>query len=130
MLIGEGQERKNIQLLLEKYALEKNLHLAGQLPHDAVQKMMTRSKVLIHPSSYEGFPGVCLEALSNGAKVISFVKPMNDDIMSWKIVTSMEEMIFETGKLLNDPDCQVSPFVYPSMEEVAKRMVDLFQQSG
>ena len=53
---------------------------------------MQRSRVFLHPSSYEGFSGVCLEAIYAGARVISFTRPMKKDIEGWKVAASLSEM--------------------------------------
>jgi len=44
------------------------------LAHPELLEWMQRGKVFLHPSSYEGFGIVCIEALCSGAEVISFVK--------------------------------------------------------
>ena len=92
MIVGEGSERTRIESLIDKYDLKKVVTLCGEISHEEVIAMMQRSKLLLHPSEYEGFSGVCQEALANGCDVISFCKPMRSDIFGWTIVKDQHEM--------------------------------------
>ena len=77
VLIGEGPERMKLQSLITALGLQSNISLTGELSHPEVLQWMQRTKIFLHPSSYEGFGVVCIEALHAGAHVISFVKPMD-----------------------------------------------------
>jgi len=83
VIAGKGPEKEKLELLITKLKLENNVTLSGELPYHEVLKLMQRTKVFLHPSSYEGFGCVCLEALYGGAKVISFCKPMKNEIEHW-----------------------------------------------
>ena len=72
--------------------INPNITFIGSIPHIEALAMMKRAKILLHPSNYEGFSTVCMEALYAGAKVISFVKPMAFDIKNWRIAGNVEEM--------------------------------------
>jgi len=100
-ICGEGPERKKLLLLIQEYNLQETIILTGELPHKEVLQLMQQTKIFWHPSSYEGFGLVCLEALAAGAHVISFVRPMNETIENWTIVSSREEMIGKTVTLLD-----------------------------
>ena len=89
--------------MITKSGLEKNILLTGELPYPDTLQLMQRAKVFLHPSSYEGFSGVCLEALYAAAHVISFCKPMKQDIAQWHIVQSREEMFEKTVSILGNP---------------------------
>ncbi|HMI77744.1 MAG TPA: glycosyltransferase family 4 protein, partial [Ferruginibacter sp.] len=69
MLIGEGPQKNKLQTLIAAHGLESNIILAGELPHPEVLQCMQRGKVFLHPSSYEGFGVVCIEALYAGCQV-------------------------------------------------------------
>ena len=92
VLVGEGPEKENLSSLILKYNLQSNCTLTGELAHEKVLELMQRSKILLHPSSYEGFSGVCMEGLYSGAHVISFCRAMKQEIDCWDIVQSREEM--------------------------------------
>jgi glycosyltransferase involved in cell wall biosynthesis len=126
ILVGEGPERQKIQKLIVKHSLEKNIDLVGELPHADVIKMMQRTKVFLHPSSYEGFGVVCLEALYSGAHVISFVQPMKKGIANWKVVKTSEEMVQKTIEVLRNAFSNYKSVVPFSMQETVEQMMELF----
>jgi glycosyltransferase involved in cell wall biosynthesis len=126
MLIGDGPEKKKLQTLITAYGLESNITLAGELPHPEVLQCMQRAKIFLHPSSYEGFGVVCIEALYAGCHVISFCKPMYRDIEHWHIVKSKDEMLGKVLDILQNHDTaykQVIPF---EMNDTVKKMMGLF----
>ncbi len=126
VLIGEGPEKSKLQNLIESLGLQSNITLTGELPHPDVLQWMQRAKLFIHPSSYEGFGIVCIEALSAGAKVISFVKPMQAEIENWHIVTNKEEMVQKAVKILKDPTIEFKSVVPYTIEQSVQKMSQLF----
>ena len=125
-LIGNGPEKEKLQGLIARSGLQSNIILTGELPHPEVLQQMQRAKVFLHPSSYEGFSGVCLEALAVGAHVISFCRAMKQDIEHWHIVQSKEEMKEKALELLQTKDTvykSVTPF---KMDDTVKKMMELF----
>ena len=127
MLCGGGEDHQHIEELAQQLSLNKNLKLTGIIQHAEVLQMMQRAKILLHPSSYEGFGTVCLEALYAGAHVISFVQPMYRDIKNWHVVKTTEEMHDKALQLLNDPGTKFNEnvLVY-SIDDCAKAVMKLF----
>jgi glycosyltransferase involved in cell wall biosynthesis len=125
MLTGKGPQKEEIKKNIDRFHLQDTIKLTGELPHQDVLQLMQRTRVFLHPSVYEGFGVVCIEALYAGAAVISFCKPMEQEIKNWHIVASKEAMILKATELLQSPlhSEQVCP--YP-IEETVKRMMDLF----
>ena len=128
VIVGEGPERERLELQIRTKGLQENIKLAGRLSYKKVLEYMRRSKVLLHPSSYEGFSGVCLEALESGAHVISFCKPMNTEIDSWTIVDSKEKMIEKARSMLQNPVSKVNTKPMYHINDTAKNIIDLFNQ--
>lgn len=126
VLIGDGPERERLQRLVEKYGLQSNLTLTGELSHPEVLQWMQRSKIFLHPSAYEGFGIVCIEALSAGATVITFVRPMNLPIDNWQIAASKEEMIAKAINLLRATGQEYKAVVPYTIEQTVHRMAELF----
>jgi glycosyltransferase involved in cell wall biosynthesis len=126
VLIGEGPEREKLQFLIKKLGLENNVTLAGKLAHNDVLQQMQRAKVFLHPSSYEGFGVVCLEALYSGAQVISFVKPMYKTIEHWHIATSKEGMIQKALEILKNSNTPCKSTTVYSINDTAKKIMSLF----
>lgn len=100
VLCGKGPEEKELKNLSEKLHLTGVLHFTGELPYPEVLQYMQRSKILLHTSSYEGFSGVCQEALFAGAHVVSFCRAMNKPIDHWHIVNDMDGMKAKATELL------------------------------
>ena len=68
-VIGEGEERKNLESLIKKYSLENNFHLLGSKT-DAHQYLKAFD-LYVMPSVKEGLPYAILEAQAAGLKVIA-----------------------------------------------------------
>jgi glycosyltransferase involved in cell wall biosynthesis len=125
-LCGKGDEEKKLRLLIEKFNLQNKITLTGELSHSEVLKIMQRTKIFLHTSSYEGFSGACLEALYAGAHVISFCQPMKQKIAHWHIVKDESEMVTKTMELLNDPSTDLTPVLPFTMDNSAREMMNLF----
>lgn len=126
VLCGDGPEDHNLQVQLEKLKLKENVSFAGKINHQEVLQLMQRSKLFLHTSSYEGFGVVCIEALYAGAQVISFVKPMHENIPNWHRVNSKEEMITKCSGILRSPQMGNEPVLFRNMEDISKKFMHLF----
>jgi glycosyltransferase involved in cell wall biosynthesis len=126
LLVGKGPEKERLQLLIYKLELGNNAIMTGELPYNKVLKLMQRTKVFLHPSSYEGFSGACMEALCAGSHAISFCKPMNIYIPNWHIVKNQEEMIRETLGILLDPVPGYQSLACYPMNDCVEQVMDLF----
>lgn len=125
-LVGKGPEAGRLKQVIRSEGLSGSVSLAGELPHRDLLGLMQRTKVFLHPSSYEGFSTACLEALYAGAHVISFTYPTSTPIDHWHRVYSPEEMEAKALELLNDPHTDYSP-VHPFlMEDNAEKVMRLF----
>jgi glycosyltransferase involved in cell wall biosynthesis len=126
MLVGDGPEKEKLQDLVTKSGLESAITLTGELPHPEVLGLMQRTKVFLHPSSYEGFSGVCLEALAAGIHVISFCKAMKQEIGHWHIASSKEEMKQKALEILQTPGIVHSPASPFLINDSVKAIMRLF----
>lgn len=79
VLIGGGPEEEKIRTLIKKYGLDDSIELTGILNHEETQTMIAKSKVLVHPSKFEGFGMVIIEALANGTRVLSSPVGVSED---------------------------------------------------
>jgi glycosyltransferase involved in cell wall biosynthesis len=126
VLIGDGPERAKLQKLIGEKGLDQNIRLTGELAHPEVLELMQRGKIFIHPSSYEAFGVVCIEALHAGCHVISFCRPMKHHIEGWHIVSSKEAMEQKAIEILQENHTihnSSSPFL---ITDTAKAVADLF----
>lgn len=126
LLAGAGPEQASLQQQVDASGLKDNLQLSGRLSYNEVIEKMKRAKIFLHPSSYEGFSGVCLEALAAGASVVSFTQPMKQEIPNWYVVNNLEEMIAVTRKLLSTPLPSSNFYTY-SISDTARQIGKLFQ---
>ncbi len=127
MLIGDGPEKQKLEKFIFSLGLQVTISMTGELPHPEVVKQMMRAKIFLHPSSYEGFSGVCLEAIGAGAQVISFINPMRATIPHWQIATSEEDMITKTISILHDPGTDHSSVIPYQLDDSASKMIGLFK---
>ncbi|HEY4149547.1 MAG TPA: glycosyltransferase [Chitinophagaceae bacterium] len=125
---GEGEDREKLQALIARYQLENNLSLTGKQSHPDILQLMQRTKVLLHPSSYEGFSTVCLEALYAGAHVVSFCDPVEPHTPHWHIVTTLEEMTRKTLELLQNTGTEYTPVLLHSMDKTVQSVMQLFER--
>ena len=128
-LIGKGPERDRLEKLISQLGLQSNITLTGELSYHEVVEQMQRAKVFLHPSSYEGFGVVLIEALYAGCHVVSFTKPMKQEIEHWHIVSSKEEMIQKAITVLKNPLTIYKKVLFHTIGEVAKKMSALFFKS-
>jgi glycosyltransferase involved in cell wall biosynthesis len=125
LLIGTGQEKDKLELMISTLGLENNLQLAGERSHSEVLAAMANSKILVHPSTYEGFGMVCLEAISCGMQVISFVQPMKRSVPGWHVVQNKTALIEKAGELLVEFDQLKSNNEFP-LSATISALAELF----
>ena len=113
--------------MIDQQGLQNNIELTGALKHEEVLALMQRTRLLLHPSSYEGFSTVCLEAVYSGARVISFVQPMNQEIKNWHVVHTTQEMGKKALEILQSPFTAESVRTN-SIDDIAKQMMHLFDE--
>ena len=126
IICGYGTERDVLLKMIEEQGLQKNITLMGAVPHIEVLTLMQRSRIFLHTSNYEGFGSVMIEALYAGAHVISFVKPMDENISHWHIAASQNEMVTIAADILQNPLTHHSPIQPYLMDNAAKSMMALF----
>jgi glycosyltransferase involved in cell wall biosynthesis len=107
-------------------SLQDNIILTGELPNEMVLNIMSRSKILLHPSAYEGFGLVCLEALCAGAKVISFVRPMNANIENWYTVDDEQDVIKLAADILGNEKTMFRSVISYHVHDNARKLISLF----
>lgn len=127
VICGKGSELGTLKRMIRENDLTDNIQMIEGLPHNEVLMLMKQSKILLHPSSYEGFGMVCLEALYAGAKVVSFSRPMNDYIENWYVVKDESQMIEQLVELL-ETELVHEPSMPFSISVITKSVMELFDQ--
>lgn len=123
---GHGSEEEKLKTEVKKLGLENNISFEGLKPHDEILQFMRRAKLFLHPSAYEGFSTVCLEALYAGCEVISFCDPTGNPIPHWHIVSTTEEMTQKAADILAIPFTEHPPVLLHSMEDSVQSIIELF----
>ncbi|HEY4194400.1 MAG TPA: glycosyltransferase, partial [Mucilaginibacter sp.] len=126
VICGNGPEWELLNKAVKENHLENNIELTGSLSHHIVLALMQRTKIFVHPSAYEGFGMVCLEALYAGAQVVSFVRPMNVEIKNWHFAQAQGDMLNVVKSLLESPaknHLRVAPYM---IADINKAMMKLF----
>jgi len=73
VIVGEGGERKNLELLIDELNLTKRVELVGMTQD--VEYYYKKASIFVLSSRTEGFPGVLCEAMGYGCAVLSFDCP-------------------------------------------------------
>ena len=125
ILAGSGPESIKLKALAEEKKLLNNLEFTGLINRKDIFKLMQRSKILVHPSLFEGFGFVFAEALVNGMNIVSFNVGCAMEHPKWFIVKNEKDIInisinLLSGKLDFSP---VNPF---PLVETAKKYDEIY----
>jgi len=129
IMIGDGPEKQKLQDAIVLNKLQSNIVLTGTLSNTETLAWMQRAKILLHPSFFEGFGVVMIEALYAGCKVISFCEPMNREIENWYIAKSNEEMKELALAILENKSAVNNKVLFSSITDTAEKMLALFPHS-
>jgi glycogen synthase len=70
IIVGTGDQLKEMIERVAELKIGKNIHFAGFLPHEKVQELYQLADVYVMPSVSEPFGLTCLEALANNIPVV------------------------------------------------------------
>ena len=71
LIIGDGPERKNLELLAGKLGVENKVFFTGALPNSELAKWYSAADALVLCSSREGWANVLLESMACGTPVVA-----------------------------------------------------------
>lgn len=128
VICGSGPERKHLWNLIEQHHLHGHIVLLEETPHAEVLALMQHSKILLHPSSYEGFATVYNEALYAGVHVVGFSKPMHHTFEHLHIVNTEEEMMNKVDDILSMEMLRNEPVLTYTIEETCNKVMALYAQ--
>lgn len=111
MFVGEGKERKKVQMLTVMYGLSDIISFMDFLPPDEAREKMADSKIYVMTSNFlEGWGSVIYEALNAGCATVVSHAP---GAAPWLVRNEKTGLIFKNGsvdsltqqleKLLKDP---------------------------
>jgi teichuronic acid biosynthesis glycosyltransferase TuaC len=70
-IIGEGEDRENLEAQIKANALENTVFLQGSLPHELIPQWMNAADYLVVSSVNEGLPCAIVESLACGVPVLA-----------------------------------------------------------
>jgi len=106
VLLGDGHLKPKMIQMAKDLGILHNIHFMGNQPTDKVAEYISKSKIMFHPSNWEGMPRCVIEALSCGVPVVGNKNVIKDIIISNQHGLLVEEYEFEQAVdiLLNSPD--------------------------
>ncbi|MDP3710310.1 MAG: glycosyltransferase family 4 protein [bacterium] len=69
-IIGDGPERKALELQATSYKLQANIKFFGEIPHEKIPEHLHQADIFVRPSRSEGMGNSFVEALSAGLPII------------------------------------------------------------
>ena len=126
LLIGEGNERLEIEILIEKNKLKDNILLTGHIAREEVLDYMRQSKILLHTSLFESFGYVIEEALVLGCYVVCSNVGCARESNKVLIMNGVDEIVPAVINILkNNPD--YSPELLYPISETVSSYLDLYE---
>lgn len=126
MICGKGMQEEYLRQMIDDAGLSPNIELCGEVSHSEVLGLMQRSKIFLHPSSYEGFATVINEALYAGAQVVSFCQPMHTIYKNQHVVKTDNEMTDKVNELLTDKNRNHESVITLPIEITCKKILSLY----
>ena len=71
LMMGEGPEKENLRALIKKLGLEKRVTIMGKVPDEKKIECYSDADIFVHPSLYEPFGIVLVEAMATECAVVS-----------------------------------------------------------
>lgn len=81
LLVGDGDQRSDLEILIVKMGLKDRVSVLGWLPHRDLQSIYGCANCLSLPSIWEGLSKVILEAMSMGIPVLASDIPANREVL-------------------------------------------------
>jgi glycosyltransferase involved in cell wall biosynthesis len=102
VIVGDGPLRVSIVDRIREARLRDRVRLAGRLPREDVLSLMSRSRILLHPSEYESQGYVFLEALASGMRVVCRDVGAPGSSSKVTLCSTTDEMVAATAAILVD----------------------------
>lgn len=100
-IVGDGPEREYLEKTADSLGLKNCIRFCGKTDRLEVLKKMQQTKILLHPSTFESFGFVFLEALAHGASVVSKAVGIAHSSDDWLVGTTESELAKQCIHLLD-----------------------------
>jgi glycosyltransferase involved in cell wall biosynthesis len=125
MIIGDGNLRNKLNQQTKQLGLQNNIEFTGSIKRSEVFEFMKRSKILLHPSLFEGSGLVFAEALANGMHIASYNVGYAKENDKWNIAKDEDELYHHCRNLLNK-NLSFEPMNIFPIEETVNRYAKLY----
>ena len=124
LIVGEGPEKDALGGMIDNLNLIANVELVGALSYQATQALIAKSCILLHPSQFESFGMVVIEALALGASVVARPVGIAAEISNVHKMNSNEGAVEIISKILKRGE-NTSPVSYPILETI-RQYADIY----
>lgn len=125
VMAGGGNLSEKIKQQIEAEQLSENIKLTGTVERPKMFELMSRSKILVHPSAFEGQCLVYAEALAHGMYVLSYDVGRIESTEKHQICLSEQEFCDKTYNLLTS-ELNFTPLVFINPEETVNSYCKLY----
>lgn len=108
VIVGDGPNKSKLADLISEKRLTNQVTLTGELSRSDTMALMAKSKILFHPSSYEGFGMTLIEGLAAGASVVSYKTGVAMDLDQINSVQNLKEAEIKIRDLLGGMKVELS----------------------
>jgi len=127
VLAGSGIEEPLLKEKVNRLGLQDTVTFAGLVSHTEVFDLMSKSKVFLHTSTYEGNSTVLMEALYSGCYTVSTCPLSNREIKNLSILKTKVQFVESIELQLKNEQAAYQRVVFNTMDATAKKIIDLFQ---
>ncbi|MEM1322326.1 MAG: glycosyltransferase [Bacteroidota bacterium] len=127
-IVGDGPLRTSLQQQAKAADLEEHLQFTGYLPRAKVLDLMAQSRVLLHPSTFESFGYIFLEALACGMSVVSRPVGIAEAGSRWRLADDEQGLYTALLEALAEAPHQDPVFPHP-IEATMQAYHELYDQS-
>ena len=138
IILGEGEERNNLQDIISNLGLENKVYLPGFV--DNPYYLLKKADLFVLSSRFEGLPTVLIEALALGKKIVSTkCTGSNEILMDGKYgrlveVDNINDLANGINDLLNKNEKNEYGFIRANdfdknkiMDELEKKIIDIYE---
>ncbi|HXB12100.1 MAG TPA: glycosyltransferase [Bacteroidia bacterium] len=126
-IIGKGELEKPLKEKILSDGLQNNLQLEGEVTHKEVFHYLSKSKIFLHTSTYEGQSTVISEALACGLNVVCFDIGRIDVKDKVNVCKTEREMI-ETLKKLLSSELTYKPALLRTPEDMVNDFMKVYEE--
>lgn len=125
VMAGGGNLSERIRRQIETENLQTNIKITGAVERPKMFELMSRSKILVHTSSFEGQCLVYAEALAHGMYVLSYDIGRIETTEKHQVCSSEQEFYDKIYKLLTS-ELNFTPQVFINPEETVDSYLKLY----